>query len=298
MVSNVSIIEEKINILTDYDISLISPIKCGGKAKYITFPNSIEQIQKALEFAKSRGLKTYILGGLTNTIVCDNGINGLAICTNRLKGITIENNIVNAICGESLSNVINFSINNNLSGLESLSGIPGTIGGAVKGNAGSYDRAISDVFYYADIILSNGEIKRIYNDEKLFSYRSSAFLKDCIIYSISLKLKEENDNKELIKQRDNYLKIRKEKGQYEKPSLGCVFKNLKGISAGSLIEKCGLKGTKINGSEVSINHANFICVNEKTTAKDYLTLSKLLKDKVKQEFNIDLEYEINILCQD
>ena len=156
MVSNVSIIEEKINILTDYDISLISPIRCGGKAKFITFPNSIEQIQQALLFAKSNNLKTYILGGLTNTIVCDSGINDLAICTTRLKGITIEKNIVTAICGESLSNVINFSINNNLSGLERLSGIPGTIGGAVKGNVGSYEKAISDVFSYADIILSNG----------------------------------------------------------------------------------------------------------------------------------------------
>lgn len=298
MVSNVSIIEEKINILTDYDISLISPIRCGGKAKFITFPNSIEQIQQALLFAKSNNLKTYILGGLTNTIVCDNGINDLAICTTRLKGITIEKNIVTAICGESLSNVINFSINNNLSGLERLSGIPGTIGGAVKGNVGSYEKAISDVFSYADIIFSNGEIKRIYNDEKLFSYRSSAFLKDCIIYSISLNLKKENDNKELINQRDSYIKIRKEKGQYEKPSLGCIFKNPKNISAGLLIEKCGLKGMKINGSEVSTNHANFICVNEKTSAKDYLTLSKLMKDRVKQEFNIDLEYEINILGQD
>ena len=298
MVFNVSILEEKINIHTDYDISLLSPIKCGGKAKYITFPTNIEETKSALKFAQENGLKTYILGGLTNTIVSDNGLDGLVISTKKLKGIKIENNLLTAACGESLSNVIDYSIKNNLSGLERLSGIPGSIGGAVKGNIGSYDRTISDLFYYAEILMPSGKLERIYKNDSLFSYRTSSFPKECIIYSITFALTEEKDNKHLISHRDSFVFKRKQKGQYDNPSLGCIFKNLNGISAGLLIEQCGLKGTKLNGSEISLNHGNFITIYDKTTTKDYLTLAKLMHDKVKQQFNVNLEYEINILGQD
>ena len=137
MVSNVSILEEKINIHTNYDITLLSPIKCGGKVKYITFPSTLDEVIESIKFSKQNDLKLFILGGLTNTLVLDSGLDGLAISTKNLKGITVKDDVISAKCGESLSHVIQSAINNNLSGLEPLSGIPGTIGGALKGNAGS-----------------------------------------------------------------------------------------------------------------------------------------------------------------
>ena len=297
MVSNVSILEEKINIHTNYDITLLSPIKCGGRVKYITFPSTLDEVIESIKFSKQNDLKLFILGGLTNTLVLDSGLDGLAISTKNLKGITVKDDVISAKCGESLSHVIQSAINNNLSGLEQLSGIPGTIGGALKGNAGSYNKAISDIFYSAEIVLPDLSIKKIYNSDDLFSYRASNLPKDSFIYSVSLRLNKVDDNKPLIKQREEYILKRKEVGQYDKPSLGCVFKNPTPLSAGLLIDKCGLKGLSYNGAAVSESHANFITVEKNTTANSYLTLVNKVREEVFKRFGITLDYEINIMGQ-
>ena len=146
-------------------------------------------------------------------------------------------------------------------------------------------------------MLPDLSIKKIYNSDDLFSYRASNLPKNSFIYSVSLRLNKVDDNKPLIKQREEYILKRKEMGQYDKPSLGCVFKNPTPLSAGLLIDKCGLKGLSYNGAAVSESHANFITIEKNTTANSYLTLANKVREEVFKRFGLTLNYEINIMGQ-
>ena len=304
------------------DLSLFTSFKIGGPAQYFAKVSKLEEIFEVLLWAKEKNLSYYILGGGTNILIPDKGIDGLVI-KNSYNFKKRENSSVLVGSGCQLAEILNFSYLNNLSGLEWAAGIPGTVGGAIRSNAGAYGKSISQVLGRITFLDFNPpcfEVKHIFPQDCQFGYRKSLFQeKPWIIWQAQLKLKRVEKKNEIFQRIEKYRK--KRKNQPKAPSAGCIFKNIeikdigqrslekiekefpevrqfykKGIiPAGWLIEKMGLKGRTIGRAQISPEHANFIINLGGATADNVLTLISIIKQKARNEFNIQLQEEINIL---
>ena len=231
----------------------------------------------------------------------DNGYDGVIIKI-QLGGLEISGGKIIAKTGVLLSQLVSESLNKGLAGLEWAVGIPGTIGGAVNGNAGAYGRSISDSVESVAILGEDGQEKRYSKEECDFKYRRSKFKKienKEIIIEVTLKL-EQGDKEKSREQIKDILAQRKGKIPPE-PSAGCGFKNIKSekgeliAAVGALIEQCGLKGQRAGGAEIPMLHGNYIVNAGGATASDVIHLINLCKQKVKEKFNIDLEEEIVVV---
>jgi len=288
-------------------LSSYTTFRIGGRAKYFFSAQNKKEIIQAVNWAKKKNLDFFILGGGSNILVSDDGFDGLVIRLDN-KNYKVNGNIVSVEAGMPLNELVKISIDNNLSGLEWAVGIPGTIGGAICGNTGAFGHSISD-FILSVEILKNKEIKILQKEDCSFSYRNSLFKNNRNIVILSAKFKLKKDNKKKSKEMlAKYLNQRKITQPVE-PSAGCIFKNpfctdlskinkklapIKDnrISAGWLIEECGLKGYKIGQAQISKKHANFIINCGQAKAEDVIILISLTKQKVRDRFNIQLEEEI------
>ena len=189
-------------------------------------------------------------------------------------------------------------LNEELTGFEELSGIPGTIGGAIFMNAGAYGKEIKEINISTKCMDYDGNILNLTNKEQEFNYRTSIFNKQKYII-LETKLKLEYGEKEKIKKKmDEYLTSRKEKQPIEYPSAGSTFKRQQGIMTAKLIDECGLKGFQIGGAKVSEKHAGFVINYDNATAKDILDLIKYVKEKVKEKYGIKIKEEIRIVGEE
>ncbi len=285
--------ERRLKIIRNKTLSNLTTFGIGGKAKCFCEINNLSELKKAINWAKEKKIPWFILGGGSNILIGDKGIKGLVI---KIKDspIKIKESRLMVGSGVTLSRLLLFSLENGLSGLEFLTGIPGTIGGAIVGNAGLKKRWIGDLV--EKVITFNpkdNEIHEVSKKDCDFGYRTSRFLKTKeIIWQVVLDYKKLN--KELIQKKMNVY-IKKRLNQPKGKSAGSIFKNPPGQSAGKLIEKAGLKGLSINGGMVSKQHANFIINFDKAKAKDVLELVSLIKKKIKEKFNIKLEEEIKLI---
>jgi len=270
--------------------------RIGGPAKYFFVAKTKEDLTKAIQMAKKSNLPFFILGGGSNILVSDKGHNGLVIKIKNQKS-KIKNNRIFAEAGLALNRLVKLSLKNNLTGMEWAVGIPGTIGGAIYGNAGAFKKSMKDLIKEVEVFDTKDEkIKIFKNKDCKFGYRDSIFKKkkNLIILSASLQLKKGKKMK--IKEKiKRYLNYRKETQPLNFPSAGSIFKNPKNFYAGFLIEKCGLKGKRIGNAKISEKHANFIVNLGNGKAKDVKKLIKLIKKKVKNKFKIELEEEIQYL---
>ena len=269
-----------------------STFKIGGPAKYFASAKNKEEILEAIDFAKNKNLPYFVLAGGSNILFRDEGYNGVIIQIKNLK-FKIKNSIIEVTAGLPFSKLIMDSIEAELTGLEWGVGIPGTIGGCVAGNCGAYGHSISE-----SVIKIKTLEKEYLKEECDFKYRASKFKSGPeIILEIELKLKKTppSGGKEKSQQEIKEI-LTKRKGRIPPyPSIGSIFKNPKPLIARELIERCGLKGNKINGAQISEQHANFIINIGNAKAQDVLDLINLCQTKVKEKFNIDLEPEIVIL---
>lgn len=270
--------------------------KIGGPAQYFFKAKTKKDLIKAVSTAKKFKLPFFILAGGSNLLVSDKGFKGLIIKL-QVSDYNFQENKVFTEAGVLLSQLLSIALRNNLTGLEWAAGIPGTIGGAVRGNAGTKDQTIKEVIENVEVLdTKKGKIKFFKNKDCRFEYRDSIFKheKNLIILSINFKLK--NGKKEKIKEKiKEYLNYRKDTQPLDFPSAGSIFKNPQDFSAGELIEKCGLKGKRIKDVEISKKHANFIINLENGTARDVIELIKITKEKVKEKFEITLKEEIQYL---
>jgi len=286
-------------------------LKIGGSAKYFFSADDNEDIIRAIKAAKKFGLPFFILGGGSNILFSDDGFDGLVIKIQSSKS-KIQNNIIWAEAGMMLSELVKLAEEEGLSGLEWAAGIYGTVGGAIRGNAGAFDGQILDVVKTVEYFDAQKEkIEQRSNKECCFDYRSSIFKKNknFIIFSCELELKK--GNREEIKRKiDGYKSYREERHPLNYPSAGSVFKNPKPteriirdypeivkdgvVPAGFLIEQAGLKGRIVGGAQISEKHCNFIVNLGNAAAKDILELIKIVKENVKNKFGINLEEEIFI----
>lgn len=282
-------------VLLNVSLKKYNTYKIGGKTKYLVLPYNIDNLIKLIKYIKENNLKYMIIGCGSNIILPDEDYDGVTILLNKLNKINIENNIVEVESGISLTYFINELVKKNLGGMECLSGIPGTLGGAIVGNAGCYNQTISDNLISVTY-LENDEIKTINKIDCNFLYRDSIFKhnKNIIILSAKFKLyyKDEKEMKDIIK--ENMMK-RKDNQPLEYPNAGSVFRNPTSYSAGKLIEDCGLKNYNINGAYISNKHANFIINKDNASSKDIIKLIEYIKEKVNKKYNISLELEQEII---
>ncbi|MBZ9577564.1 UDP-N-acetylmuramate dehydrogenase [Patescibacteria group bacterium] len=271
--------------------------KIGGPAKYFCITRNKEDLVKAVKKAKELNLPFFILGGGSNVLASDKGYNGLIIKIENCK-LRIENCNLYTEAGVKLEEIVKLSDKKSLTGMEWAAGIPGTVGGAVYGNAQAFDVKMSDIVKSVEVLdTKNLKIKNLLKKQCLFSAKKSIFKKNknLIILSATLKLKK-GDKKEIQKAIKEHLNYRKKNHPLRFSSAGSVFVNKTGGPPSAyLIEKCGLKGTKVGGAEVSKKHAGFIINTGKAKAKDVLKLIKIIKQKVKNKLGIKLEEEVQII---
>lgn len=264
----------------------------GGKARYFFIAKTKNSLIQSVEAARRSNLPFFILGGGSNLLVSDKGYKGLIIQVKNQKS-KIKDNVIFVEAGMALSQLVNLSFKNSLAGLEWAAGIPGTVGGAVYGNAGAFAQSMADTIKTVEILdIKNNKIKMLKNKDCQFYYRKSVFKKNnnFVILSCKLKLKKGN-KKEMREKIQQNLDYRLE-NHPRQSSAGSVFKNLKKIPARKLIDNAGLKGKRIGRAQISKKHANFIVNLNGASSKDVLELIKLVKKTVNRKFSIKLKEEI------
>ena len=278
--------------LYDELISKHTTYKVGGKAKAIVYPDSVDNLIKLLKELKSLNENYKIIGKGSNLIFSSKDYDGVLINLEELKTFKIDGNIVTAEAGVSTVKLALETAKNNLSGLEFASGIPGTIGGGVFMNAGAYNSDFSNIIKEVKYLDQDFNIKVIQNKDMKFSYRDSIFKekRDMIIIeaTMELNLKPYSEINEIILSRREK-RIATQPLEY--PSAGSVFRNPELAPAGKLIDDLGLKGYQIGGAKISEKHANFIINDGDATGEDIKALIDYIKEKVKNEYNVDLYLE-------
>lgn len=274
--------------------------KIGGSARYFFIAKTKKDLILAVQFARENKIPFFILGNGSNLLASDKGFKGLVIKMENAKWKMQNGNAkCKIICetGLPLGKLVSLSLKNNLTDLEWAVGIPGTVGGAIAGNAGAFDKSMARLVKDVEVFdVGKGKILNFKNKECGFSYRESIFKKkkNLIILSVVLELekKDKNKIKGLIKK---YSAYRRATQPLNFPSIGSIFKNPKGYSAAKLIQDCSLKGKQAGQAQVSPKHANFIVNLGGARAKDVVNLINLIKKTVKKRFRINLEEEIQYL---
>ena len=274
-------------------------LKIGGPAEIFVRVSSVEELKEILKLCKTNKIPLTIVGNGSNILVLDKGIKGIVIKTN-LKEIKIKNkeneNIeITVDDGVQLGFLAQKLLKEEITGFEELSGIPGTIGGAIVMNAGAHGKEMKDIVTEITAIDYSGNIHIFTNEQAKFEYRNSIFSTgEYIILQVKLLLKK--GNKEEIKLKMNeYAQYRKEKQPIEYPSAGSTFKRGTDFVTAKLIDDAGLMGYSIGGAKVSEKHAGFVINTGNATAKDIIELVKYVQDKVYEKFGKKIELEIKIL---
>ena len=286
----------KEDIYANEPMSKHTTFKIGGTADIFVKLRSTEQIERLINLCNEKNVPIKVIGNGSNILVKDNGVRGVVakICTNSYEFLDEETIRVDA--GMLNVKVSMILVEHSLTGFEFASGIPGTIGGAVKMNAGAYGSQMSDVVVktkYTD--LKDMQIKEINNTEQKFEYRKSLFsTTPSIIIDTTLQLKKA-EKEEIQKKISKNNESRKTKQPIEKPSAGSTFKRGKNFITAQLIDECGLKGYTVGGAQVSTKHAGFIVNTGNATASDVIKLVEIIKQKVQEKFNKDIDLEIEII---
>ena len=283
------------NLLENEPMSKHTTYGIGGPAMAYITPKDRFDLSNILKFSTKNEIPVYFVGTGSNLLVADNGIEGIVLTPAKsLKQLEIKNNWVVAESGVMLGKLVKECIKHNLTGLESLIGVPGTLGGALVMNAGAFGGEISNFLESVDIMTMSGEINTFSNSDIDFSYRFSSFKKDEFILLARFKLQTEVP--EII----NHKKLKASSGRKTNQPLryrsaGSVFKNHKDYAAGYLIDNAGLKGTKIGDAEISTHHANFFINHGNASASDISALIRIAREAVLKKFDIELELEIQTL---
>ncbi len=273
--------------------------KVGGPAEIYIKIQTIEELKQIKELAEKEQIPTTIIGNGSNILVTDKGIKGLVIKI-EIKKLEIQKEAEDKIeitvgAGNKLAELTQNLAKQNISGLEELSGIPGTIGGAIKMNAGAHGKEIKDIIKQVKILDETNNIKTLQNNDLQFGYRKSIFTKQKYIIleaTLNLTTAPKEQIQEKIKK---YLKIRKQNQPLEYPSAGSTFKREENFITAQQIDEAGLKGYQIGGAAISEKHAGFIINKGNATAQDIQDLIKYIQNKIYEKTGKKIELEIEII---
>ena len=308
----------EINIQENIPLSNYTNFKVGGPAKYFINCKNISQILEAINWAKENNQKIFVLADGTNMITSSRGFEGLVVKIS-LDSLNINGTIVEASAGTSMKKLVDESIANGLAGLEWAGGLPGSFGGAIRGNAGAFGGEIKDnIEEVTSISLETGkEIIRSNNDCS-FEYRGSYFKHHPVEIIVLAKLKLEKGNKEKLREiADSRIAFRKEKHPMEYPNSGSIFKNtplekvpkkylevwkdviktdpFPVVPTAKILADANLAGERVGGAELSKKHTNYIVNTDNATGEDILELIKRIKKIIKNKYDIELEVEPDLL---
>ena len=285
--SSLCLVDEPLKKHTTYGI--------GGPADLMIFPKSKKDLISVIEIINENKTNVTILGSGSNILVSDNGIRGAVISLKKsLNEVRLNENILYAECGAMLGKIVRLAVKNNLIGLETLNGVPGTLGGALIMNAGAWGGEISENLINVELINSKNELKKVPKKDINFSYRNSSFNNNDILLSAEFNLKKAK--KDLIKENFSKAQIGRTSSQpIDKRSAGSLFKNPKNNSAGKLLDDAGLKGHSIGGAKISEKHANFFINEGNASSSDMLKLIKKAHREVKKQFDINLSLEVKLI---
>lgn len=295
--SNLKIDKEK--ILYNEPMKKYTTFKVGGPAECLIKIDNEADLKEILEFAKINNIPLTILGNGSNVIVLDSGIKGITLII-KIEKLEIENSTSDVVkiklgAGEKIAKIGRIFLKEGFAGFEEISGIPGTVGGATRMNAGAHGKEMKDIITKVKCIDMDGNEKIFTNAEMNFGYRTSKIKNEkYIITEIEIELTKGN-TKEIKEKMDEYLNYRKEKQPIEYPSAGSTFKRGEDFITAKLIDEAGLKGLSVGGAEVSDKHAGFIVNKGNATAKDILDLIEIVKEKIYEKYQKKIELEVEII---
>jgi len=283
--------ERRVPVREGHPLASGTTFRIGGPARWLVEPDSPEQAADTLRAARECDIPLRLLGGGSNLLVRDTGVDGAVLRLNRLSSVawgsdgsaTVEG-------GASLPRLVKEATRRGLSGLEGLTGVPGSVAGALVMNAGGRHGEIGPSVRWVDVVESDGTRRRLTRDEAGFRYRNSD-LRGRIVLGARLELAP-TDPVALAATYDDIMRDKKETQPLGRPNAGCIFKNPAGGKAGRLIDECGLKGARAGAARVSRKHANFIVNEGRATADDVLCLIDRIRAEVSARSGFSLELEI------
>jgi UDP-N-acetylmuramate dehydrogenase len=289
-------------ILFDECMDRHTSIGVGGRADALVFPESVAEMGKLVALLRAEGVPVFILGNGTNLIVRDDGFRGVIVSTKSLRSIRLEGRggeraAILAEAGASLAEVVALTVKEALTGMEFCAGIPGSVGGGIRMNAGAYGSEMKDVIESVDLFDGEGQVKSCARESLPFQYRTLALPEGtCIAGGIFVLARGQ---REAVEDRvREILRMRTGKHPLDYRNAGSIFKNPKGMPAGKIIDESGLKGARIGGAQVSEKHGNFIVNLGAATAKDICSLIEHVQKKVLEAKGIALEPEVKIIGEE
>ena len=284
---------EKI-VKTNYPLAKSTWYGLGGPADYFIRPKTVEQLKTVAQRCNENNIPMYVLGFGSNLLISDEGPRAAVIKLDAedFAKMHFEDKQLTAGAGAELSEVVLTCVKKGLSGIESLTGIPGSIGGAVRMNAGGAFGDIGAAVESVTLMDSQGNVFEKSKPELIFDYRTTNIAAPFIL-NARLNLTE-GDPEQIVQTVKEIWIYKKNSQPLNTRNCGCIFKNPRGVSAGALIDRAGLKGLQIGGAVVSNKHANFINAEKGCKSRDVMRLIEAVKERVKEHFDIDLELEIEI----
>lgn len=288
-------------VLFDEPMSAHTSMGVGGRADVLVFPDTVEGLGDLVSFLLREGVPFLPVGNGTNLIVKDGGYRGVLISLEALQGVEIKKEErggdgvrVHAQAGVSLFVLVDFAVREALAGIEFCAGIPGTVGGGVRMNAGAWGREMKDVVASIRMLDAGGRMRQIERDDLLFAYRNLDLPEGAIITGADFRLMR--GDRDAIRERISEITgVRRERHPLAQRSAGSVFKNPPGCPAGKMIEEAGLKGLRIGGAEISERHGNFIVNRGGAKAADVIALIDRIRERILDDRGILLEPELKII---
>ncbi len=279
---------------TNYPLAKRTWYGLGGPADYFIQPKTIEQLKEVVQRCTENSIPIYVMGFGSNLLISDDGLRAAVVKleTDQFAEIQFDGDQITAWAGAELSRLVLTCVQKGLSGLEALTGIPGSIGGAVKMNAGGNFGDIGAAVETVTLMDNQGNVFEKSKPELVFDYRRTNIVAKFIL---NAKIKLNTADPEQIMRTVKEIWIYKKNSQpLNTRNSGCIFKNPRGVSAGALIDRAGLKGRRIGGAAVSEKHANFVIAEKGCKSRDVAQLIEVIKQAVKEQFDIDLELEIEV----
>jgi UDP-N-acetylmuramate dehydrogenase len=271
-------------------LSFRTTYKIGGPARYMVSPLDVDDLRQLIGLIRQYQVSFFVLGGGANLLVSDAGFDGVVIQLSHFDSLAPDHLTANPGAGANLDQFVLCCLYHGMVGLESLSGIPGTVGGALRMNAGAFGAEISNYLLSVEIMDYEGNLRSLSKEEVRFGYRQAPAIKESFILGARFEFPL-GDVASLFSRREEVLASRKEKQPWQHPSAGSVFKRPAGHYAGQLIEEAGLKGKRIGQAQVSTKHAGFIINLGGASAAEVLELIRLIQSEVRGKFNVELELE-------
>ena len=289
-------------VLCQVPLSRHTSFKVGGPADIMIYPSGLEELLTIVRFSRSKGIPSFVMGAGSNLVVKDGGIRGMVIkLTRGFRAITLLSSCgeltLQAGAGVSLRSLLSFCIGKELAGLEFVSGIPGTLGGAWAMNAGTQGKEMGHITESLTLLNREGVLEERKGTEMHFAYRRLHLPPGTIIVKGLMRVGR-GTRSALMDALETMNRWRRQAQPLHLPSAGSVFKNPPGHSAGQLVERAGLKGRRSGGAQISEKHANFIVNLGGARAEDILALMGIMRSSVYEETGIELEPEVEVVGED